>query len=95
MTQLMPPRTLVENSQRINAQKRLRIVKYLNEALQALVLAPEQTRVERLSLPQARLEDADMIKHLMEEAGYRTVSVVSRNAGLNETDIVVSFSFLE
>lgn len=89
---IIAPRDLVVNSRRINAEKSLRVRKYLNEALQALVLDPNQTRVEKLLLVRASVGDIPVIEHVMREAGYVTVSAIARPAGNNETDIVLSFT---
>lgn len=92
MSSIRTPRQLLETSHRINTEKRIRIAKYLNEALDKLVLAPNQMRVEQLFLVKAKQSDLDVIKHLMMEAGYSTVTAIARNAGRNETDVVLSFT---
>lgn len=89
---IIAPRDLAANSRRINAEKTLRIKKYLNEALQALVLDPDQTRVEKLFLVKASVGDIPVIEHVMREAGYATVSAIARPAGNNETDVILSFT---
>ncbi|CAL9978972.1 hypothetical protein VPHD51_0109 [Vibrio phage D51] len=89
---IISPKDLAANSARINAERTLRIKKYLNEALQGLVLAPGQTRVDKLFLVKASVSDIDVIEYEMREAGYSTVSAISRPAGHNETDVILSFT---
>lgn len=89
---IIAPRDLAANSARINAERVIRVKKYLNEALQNLVLAPGQKRVERLFLVRAKEADIDVIEHVMREAGYATVTAIARPAEHNTTDIVLSFT---
>ena len=89
MTQLMTPQQLVANSNRITAEEVVRVRNYLNDVLSSLVLAPGQTTVKNLPLAKARTADTDIIRRLMQEAGYAAISVVPRDS---ETDIVLEFT---
>ncbi|CAM0014416.1 hypothetical protein VPHD239_0096 [Vibrio phage D239] len=88
---IMSPSELVNVNLARNAANVEHVTSVINKALAGLRLLPGDNKVTDLYLCGASVSDRPLIERLLAQAGYRSVSTKARNAGRNETDILVSF----
>lgn len=88
---IMSPSELVNTNLARTQANVERVTTVINKALAGLQLLPGDNQVTGLFLCGARVSDRPLIERLLAQAGYRSVTTEARNAGRNETDILVSF----
>ncbi len=88
---IMSPSELVNTNIERNKANVTHVTAVINKALEGLRLLPGDNQVTDLYLCGARSSDIDLVERLLSNAGYRSVTTEARNAGRNETDVLVSF----
>ncbi len=88
---IMSPSELVNTNLERNKANVTHVTAVINKALAELQLLPGDNQVTDLYLCGARVSDRPLIERLLSQAGYRSVTTEARNAGRNETDVLVSF----